>query len=65
MTGMKNDMKAKEREVIESDNRLKKCKETVIKLQENLRSKMDNLQQALMKNGELETRMAVLMRESS
>jgi len=44
MTGMKNDMKAKEREVIESDNRLKKCKETVIKLQENLRSKMDNLQ---------------------
>lgn len=43
MAATKNDMKSKEREAIEADNRLKKCKETVIKLQENLRSKMDNL----------------------
>ncbi|EAS01807.2 kinesin motor catalytic domain protein (macronuclear) [Tetrahymena thermophila SB210] len=65
IVSVKNEMKVKEREALEADNRLKKCKESVIKLQENLRQKMDNLQQALMKNGELETKMAVLQREAA
>lgn len=32
IVGVKNEMKVKERESMESENRLKKCKETVIKL---------------------------------